>query len=71
MDQSKKGLFFFWLAGGLCCIFLFQKRCKQRIGDIQNQEAHHKKERFLDEYKRMMMACDIEYDDHYIFKEPA
>ena len=41
------------------------------IGYIQNQEAHHKKETFLAEYKRMMVAFDIEYDDRYIFKEPA
>ncbi|MCW3112732.1 MAG: transposase IS200-family protein [Segetibacter sp.] len=38
---------------------------------IQNQEAHHKKETFLDEYKRMLTAFDIEYDESYIFKEPA
>ena len=37
---------------------------------IQNQEAHHKKESFLDEYRRMMKAFEIEYDEKYIFKEP-
>lgn len=38
---------------------------------IQNQEAHHKKETFLDEYKKMLKAFEIEYDEQYIFKEPV
>ncbi|MBI5858835.1 MAG: IS200/IS605 family transposase [Sphingobacteriales bacterium] len=36
---------------------------------IQNQEAHHKKETFLSEYRRLLKAFEIEYDDRYIFKE--
>lgn len=36
---------------------------------IQNQEAHHKKESFLDEYRKMLKAFEIEYDEKYIFKE--
>ena len=36
---------------------------------IQNQEAHHKKETFLDEYKKLLKAFEVEYDDRYIFKE--
>jgi len=36
---------------------------------IQNQEAHHKKETFLDEYKKMLNAFEVEYDERYIFKE--
>lgn len=37
---------------------------------IQNQEAHHKKETFLDEYRKMLKVFEIEYDERYIFKEP-
>ncbi len=37
---------------------------------IQNQEIHHKKETFLDEYRRFLKAFEIEYDEQYIFKEP-
>jgi putative transposase len=36
---------------------------------IQNQEAHHKKEKFLDEYKKLLRAFEIEFDEKYIFKE--
>jgi hypothetical protein len=37
---------------------------------IQNQEAHHKKETFLEEYIRILKMFEIEYDERYIFKEP-
>jgi len=37
---------------------------------IQNQEIHHRKETFLDEYRRMLKVFEIEYDDQYIFREP-
>jgi REP element-mobilizing transposase RayT len=38
---------------------------------IQNQETHHKKEHFLDEYRRMLKVFDIDFDEQYIFKEPV
>jgi putative transposase len=37
---------------------------------IQNQETHHKKQTFLDEYRHFLKAFEIEYDEQYIFKEP-
>lgn len=37
---------------------------------IQNQEVHHKKETFLDEYRRLLKAFEIDYAEQYIFKEP-
>jgi putative transposase len=36
---------------------------------IQNQEIHHKKESFLDEYRHFLKLFEIEYDEQYIFKE--
>lgn len=36
---------------------------------IQNQEAHHKKQTFLEEYRSFLKAFEIEYKDEYIFKE--
>ncbi len=36
---------------------------------IQNQEIHHQKESFLDEYRKMLKLFDVEYDEQYIFKE--
>jgi REP element-mobilizing transposase RayT len=37
---------------------------------IQNQETHHQKENFLEEYRRLLKAFEIDYDEQYIFKEP-
>lgn len=38
---------------------------------IQNQEAHHKKETFLNEYHRLLTSFEIGYDERYIFKDPV
>ena len=36
---------------------------------IQNQEIHHRKETFLDEYRKFLAAFEVEWDERYIFKE--
>jgi REP element-mobilizing transposase RayT len=36
---------------------------------IQNQENHHKKESFREEYLKFLKVFEIEYDERYIFKE--
>jgi putative transposase len=36
---------------------------------IQNQEIHHRKETFLDEYKHFLNVFEIEWDEKYIFTE--
>jgi len=35
---------------------------------IANQEEHHKKLTFLDEYKIFLRKFEVEYDEKYIFK---
>ncbi|HEX7457004.1 MAG TPA: IS200/IS605 family transposase [Ginsengibacter sp.] len=46
---------------------------KSQVNDviryIQNQEVHHRKETFLNEYKKFLTAFEIEWDERYIFKE--
>lgn len=37
---------------------------------IQNQELHHQKETFLDEYRKMLRLFEVDYDEQYLFKEP-
>jgi len=37
---------------------------------IQNQEIHHQKESFLQEYRRLLKKFEIEYDEQFIFKKP-
>src|SRR3954471_15401658 len=36
---------------------------------IQNQEAHHQKQTFLEEYSEFLKKFKIEYDEQYIFKD--
>ncbi|MEO5572416.1 MAG: IS200/IS605 family transposase [Bacteroidia bacterium] len=36
---------------------------------IMNQEMHHRKKTFLEEYKEMLNKFEVEYDEQYIFKE--
>lgn len=36
---------------------------------IKNEEAHHKKETFREEYIKMLKAFGVEYDEKYIFED--
>jgi len=36
---------------------------------IQNQEMHHQRTTFIEEYKSLLQEFNIDYDDRYIFKE--
>lgn len=38
------------------------------IHNIENQEEHHKKKTFLNEYKEFLSAFEIEFDEKFIFK---
>jgi len=38
------------------------------IAYIQNQEVHHRKITFLDEYKKFLEKFEVDYDERYIFK---
>lgn len=40
------------------------------INYIRNQEEHHKKTNFMDEYKSFLKSFEIEFDEQYILKEP-
>jgi hypothetical protein len=40
------------------------------INYILNQEVHHKKRSFIEEYRSLLKAFEIEYDERYILKEP-
>jgi len=36
---------------------------------IEDQEIHHHKKTFLEEYQEFLRKFEIEYDEQYIFKE--
>lgn len=41
------------------------------IAYIQNQENHHAKKNFLDEYVEMLKMSGVDYKEEYIFNEPG
>lgn len=43
---------------------------KRVINYIANQERHHQKETFLEEYRRLLDAFEVDYNDRYLFTEP-
>jgi len=40
------------------------------ISYIQNQEEHHKKRSFREEYIDFLKKFEVDYDERYIFKDP-
>jgi hypothetical protein len=38
---------------------------------IQNQEEHHKKKSFNDEYTELLIEFQIQFDNRYIFEDPV
>lgn len=51
--------------------FSYSRSQVQVVTDyIMNQEEHHKKRTFLEEYEEFLKQFEIEYDGRYIFKEP-
>lgn len=37
---------------------------------ILNQEEHHRKKTFLEEYRQFLEQFEVDYDERYIFKLP-
>ena len=47
-----------------------KSQIKSVINYIENQEEHHKKKTFREEYIEFLNIFEIEYDEKYIFKDP-
>lgn len=47
-----------------------QSQVSSVIRYIQNQEKHHCKQSFLDEYRHVLKVFEVEYDEKYMFAEP-
>jgi REP element-mobilizing transposase RayT len=51
--------------------FSYSRSHVQAVTDyIMNQEEHHRKRTFLEEYQQFLEQFEIEYDERYIFKLP-
>ena len=68
-DQKFTSSTFRWQEG--YGAFSYSRSHVKRVTDyVFNQEIHHRKKTFLEEYHQMLKQFEIEYDERYIFKEP-
>lgn len=56
------------MARGIWGISYSKSQASGVIAYIQNQEVHHRKITFLEEYKKFLEKFEVDYDERYIFK---
>jgi putative transposase len=69
-ERNLAGTKFEWQSG--YGAFSYSPRdVKNVIRYIENQKEHHAKVRFKNEYLELLRDYDIEFDERYIFLDPA
>ena len=63
---SPKLANFHWQAG-YAAFAISQSNLKAVVAYIENQEEHHKRVTFKDEYRAFLKAYEIEYDERYVW----
>ena len=66
-DASPKLARFHWQSG-YAAFSVSQSNLVDVIGYIENQEQHHKRVTFQDEYRAFLNAHGIEFDERYIWE---
>lgn len=56
--------------GGYGAFSYGKSQISRVISYIENQELHHRKVTFLDEYKTFLKKFEIDFEERYIFKPP-
>jgi putative transposase len=60
---------FAWQAG--FGAFSYSKSQSSKVIDyVENQEKHHKRTTFLQEYEKFLQKFEIDYDEKFLFREP-
>ena len=69
MDEDQRGGFLgVLLAGGLWRFFRESVECRDAVIQyIQNQEEHHRKMTFQEEYRRFLKMYQVAYDENYVW----
>jgi putative transposase len=65
-QTSRKFSRFYW-QGGYAAFSVSQSRLDAVITYIENQEEHHKRVTFQDEYRAFLEAHAVDYDERYIW----
>ena len=68
MDQNQGcHLSEFYWQGGYGAFSVSQSNVEQVKAYIANQEEHHRKVTFQDEFRRFLKRYEIEYDERYVW----
>jgi len=70
LNESKKLKFHFYWQDGYSAFSVSVDRLETVKRYIMNQEEHHKKHSFLDEYRLMLERQGIQFQNDFIFTEP-
>jgi REP element-mobilizing transposase RayT len=57
---------FYW-QGGYAAFSVSQSNIQEVVTYIENQEEHHKRVTFQDEYRAFLKAYSIDYDERYVW----
>ena len=67
MDEGKRQVPRLWGLAGRIWAFTYSVKEKDTIINyIKNQTEHHKSENFYDEFKRLLIENEIEFDEKYL-----
>jgi hypothetical protein len=67
INNQKFTFLGFPMARGLWAFSYARSQVKAVAAYLENQEQHHRKKNFLEEYKDMLDKFEIEYDERYVF----
>jgi putative transposase len=67
-DNQLTSKHFRWQKG-YACFSCSQSTLPKVINYIKNQEKHHQKKKFLEEYVAFLEAFEIDYEERYLFQE--
>ncbi|MBC8319354.1 MAG: IS200/IS605 family transposase [Bacteroidetes bacterium] len=68
INQSRLSVGKFSWQEGFGAFSLGKSQLQEKIKYIEEQQQHHMKESFREEYLQFLKENDIEFDDRYIFK---
>lgn len=68
INKGKLTLYKFQWQEGYGAFSYSRSQIDKVVKYILNQQEHHKKTTFLDEYREILKSFDIDFDERYIFK---
>ena len=67
IKETSRGLSNFYWQAGYAAFSVSQSNVHDVVMYIENQEEHHKRVTFQDEYRAFLKAYSIDYDERYVW----